>query len=210
MAFELGYKNDGTIKDTLSWSGYNMWLSGQDNYRKRYYKNEKPFENPETIFGKKIAKTLEEDESIKGSETRIDLILKNGLKLISYLDGFDEDTFSITEYKTGHKDKNGKVPWDNAKVAKHKQLDFYSMMVKKKYGKVNNKVKLVWIETQFKNKEIEFDGHILSSKSRELELTGFQKEFTRIIYQWERDKIEKDIIRVAEEIHNDFKQYRNR
>lgn len=207
MEFNLGYKKDGTVKHTLSWSGYNMWVKNKDSYRKRYYRGEKVFENPETIFGKKVANMLELSDHIKGSETRIEIKLKNGLGLISYLDEFDEETFTIGEYKTGHETKDGKAPWNQVLVEKHKQLDFYSMMVKKKYGKVNNKVKLTWLETRFKTKTVEFDGHTLSTKSRELELTGRREVFTRTIYQWQRDKIEKDIIRVAYEIHEDFKKF---
>lgn len=207
IQYKLGVKTDGTIKDTLSWSGYYTWKTSHDTYRKRYYENQKPFETVETIFGKRVAEALEEDDSVIGSETCIKIELKRGLKLLSYLDSFDEETYTIQEFKTGHLDSTGKVPWTNLKVAKHKQLDFYSMMVKKKFGKVNNHVTLIWLETRFKTKDTEFDGHVLSTQSRELELTGKKVEFKRKITQWERDKMEKEVLKVALEITKDFEVY---
>jgi hypothetical protein len=191
-------------KPYLSYSAWYLWKTNKEEYRKRYYEGKKSFETVETIFGKKVAKKLEEDDTIKGSETRIEVTLKTGLKLLSYLDGFDEETLSITEYKSGHKNKAGRAPWDNIKVKKHKQLDWYSLMVKEKYGKVNPFVKLIWLETRFKNKETTFAGHILKTQSRELELTGYSKTFNRRIVQWERDKIKNDILKTALEISNDY------
>lgn len=205
--FIFGIKPNGEYRDTLSWSGYSLWKSSKDSYRKRYYENQKPFETAETIFGKKIAEMLEQDETVIGSETPIEITLKNGLKLVSFLDSFDEKTHSIVEYKTGHLSKDGKCPWSKIKVAKHKQLDWYSMMVKKKYGKVNPVVTLIWLETAFKQKSVTFLGHTLTDQSRELELTGKKEIFKRRIPQWQRDMLEKDIIKTSKEITKDFIAY---
>lgn len=210
IQYKLGVKKDGQIKDTLSWSGYSLWKSSKDSYRKRYFENQKPFETVETIFGKKVAEALEKDDKVIGSETEIKVTLSSGLKLLSFLDSFDEKTFTITEFKSAHLNNEGKIPWSNVKVAKHKQLDFYSMMVKKKYGQVNNEVTLVWLETRFKTKNTEFDGHTLSTQSRELELTGKRVEFKRKIVQWERDKMEKELLKVALEITKDYEEYTSR
>lgn len=197
-------------KPYLSYSAWTLWKNNKNEFRARYYEGKPGIETVETVFGKKIARQLEEDESIPGSETRIELEVIPGLMLLSYLDEFDEATLSITEHKTGHRNKDGKVPWDMVKVHKHKQLDWYSMMVKKKYGKVNNKVRLVWHETRFKTKTVEFAGHTLTSDSRELELTGEKKEFIRTITEAERQKIEKDIISAALEISKDYEEYTSR
>ncbi len=202
----FGIKPNGEIKDILSYSGYSLWKKSKEDYRKRYYENQKSFENVETIFGKEVHGILEKDDKIKGSETRIEITLKCGLKLLSFLDSLD-DEFTIIDFKTGHKNKEGKSPWNRLKVIKHKQLDFYSLMCKKKFGKVNPVVQLIWLETRFKTKETEFAGHTLISESRELELTGYQETFKRYITQWERDKMEKEIKRVAKEITKDFIQW---
>lgn len=197
-------------KEYLSYSAYNLWKTNKDEFRRRYYEGKPSINTQEIIFGKKIAKQLEDDPTIIGSETRIQVTLKNGLKLLSYLDSFDEKTFSIVEYKTGHLSKDGKCPWTALKVAKHKQLDWYSMMVKKKYGKVNPTVTLIWLETAFGQKSITFNGHELTDQSRELHLTGKQEIFTRKIPQWQRDALEKDIIKTAREITEDYIAYEKR
>lgn len=199
-------------KKYLSYSAYNLWQTNKDEFRQRYYEGKPSIVTPETLFGKKIAEYLEHGNKIDGieyevAEQRIEVTLPNGLKLLSYLDGFNPTDNSIFEIKTGHLDSKGKVPWNNLKVAKHKQLDWYSMMVKKKFGKVNNTVKLIWLETRFKTKDTEFDGHVLSTQSRELELTGKKEVFTRKIAQWERDKMEQDILRTALEITKDYEEY---
>ncbi len=193
----------------LSYSAWNLWNTNKEEFRKRYYEGKPSINTPETIFGKKIAKRLEDGHKFEGieyevAEMKLEVKLVGNLKLLSYLDGFNPKFLSIVEIKTGHKNKDGKVPWDNVKVAKHRQLDFYSMMVKKSYGNVNNNCTLIWLETKFKTKETEFDGHILNSDSRELELTGYKKEFSRNIKEWERKKIEKDIIKSALEISEDY------
>jgi len=210
MEYKLGIKPNGEIKDTLSYSGWKLWKSSKDAYRKRYYENIKPFETPETIFGHQMARTLEEDSSIVGSEYEIRVTLKEGLKLLSYLDSFDEATLSITEFNSGHLDPKGNAPWSNLKVAKHKQLDFYSMMVKEKFGKVNPKVTLKWYETEFAKETREFQGHILEGTTKKLRLTGREETFTRSISEWERKKIREEVLLAAEEITKDYEEYSSR
>jgi hypothetical protein len=184
-----------------------MWKTSKDSYRKRYYENEDPFESTETRFGKKIADELEADDRVVGSETSFDVELIPGLRLIGRLDSFDEDTLEIIEYKTGHMTAKGQIPWNNVKVRKHGQLVFYPILVLLKYGKFNPVVKLKWLETKFKDNTVEFDGHVLKGKTKELELTGREETFIRTIADYEIDKMKEDIIRVAEEISNDYTEY---
>ena len=191
-------------KKYLSYSAWNLWRTNKDEYRARYYEGKPSIETTETIFGKTIAKKLEDDEKIIGSETRIELEIVPGLKLLGYLDAFDEETYSITEYKTGHLSKDGKEPWSQIKVEKHKQLDWYSLLVKEKYGKVNNTVKLIWLETEFVKESREFGGHILEGETRVLRLTGKERTFRRIIVEWQRKKIKEEIINAAKAISEDY------
>lgn len=194
----------------LSWSAFDLWNKNKDAFRRRYYENEAPPETVETIFGKKMAKIFEEDKSIVGSETEILVELEPGLMLRGFLDSFDESTLTITEFKTGHKNKDGKEPWDNVKVRKHGQLVFYSLLVKLKYGKVNPNVYLKWYETAFKDNTIEFNGHKLSGKTKELELTGYEKTFKRRIAKYEIDNMKEQIIKVANEITKDYEERINK
>lgn len=195
----------------LSYSAFTLWKSNRGGFRRRYYLNEKPFETSETIFGKTIATHLEEGGEIKGiikpekAEFKISVTIDDGLQLLGYLDGFDPTTLAITEFKTGHMSKDGKVPWDSVKVKKHKQLDFYSLLVNEKYGKFNPWVTLQWMETAFVKKTVLFDGHELEASSTELKLTGKIKTFKRRIMNREIKAIKSEIIKVALEITEDYK-----
>jgi hypothetical protein len=197
-------------KPYISYSAFSLWQKDKGAFRRRYYLGEKSFETTETIFGKTIAEALEDGHKIPGivhyeeSEYRIEVELVPGLKLLGYLDGFNPSNNSIVELKTGHLSPDGKAPWDKVKVRKHKQLVFYTLLVKLKYGKVHQWTTLQWLETEFKNKTMEFQGHVLESKSRELELTGKVLTFKRRIAQWERDVLVAEIISAANEISEDY------
>jgi hypothetical protein len=201
-------------KKYLSYSAYSLWKSSKEQFRKRYYLNEDPFETPETRFGKVIGAMVENNEHLfheyagkilnyPHKEYKIEVEV-GGLKLLGYLDQFDDTEYKILEMKTGHKNKQGKVPWDRIKVQKHTQLVFYSLLVEKKFGKVHSEVILQWLETDFVDKTIEFDGHILSAKSRELQIISEPQTFKRKIHKWERVKLLRDILQTAEEISADY------
>ena len=202
----------GLNKDYLSYSAWNLWKTNKDEYRRIYYECGEKFNTTETIFGKKIAELLEKTYELKHvprlpiAEHGIRVEVE-GVKLMGYLDSFDIDQCEILEFKTGHLSRDGKVPWDQVKVEKHKQLDWYSFLVKEKHGKVKNKLSLVWLETEFENKSIEFAGHTLTTQTRELKLTGKVVTFWRIIYEWQRQKIKKEILEVAKEIEKDYEEY---
>ena len=193
----------------LSYSAYSLWKSSKDQYRKRYYLNEPSFQSAETVFGKKVHEKFEKDDYVVGSETMIEVDLTPELKLLGYIDSFNIDNLSFVDYKTGHLSKAGKVPWDNLKVRKHKQLVFYSLLIRIKYGSYNKKAQLHWIETEFTKETREFDGHILEATSRKLGLTGREEVFNREIAEWELDLLKEDIISVAEAISEDYTLWQN-
>lgn len=186
-------------KSYLSYSAFSLWEKDKDAFRRRYYENEKPFETSETIFGKTVHELLSPD-----GEKKIEVQLTPDLKLLGYIDSFNEEDLGIVDYKTGHLNPKGKAPWDRVKVQKHKQLVFYSLLVQLQYEKFNPIVKLEWLETRFKDKSVEFDGHMLVTKSRELELTGYKEMFERRIYKWELEKLKKEIKKVACDISDDY------
>jgi len=195
----------------LSYSAYSLWKKDKEAFRRRYYDNEKPFETAETIFGKSIATHLEELKSIDGltvyshPEYKIEVEL-NGLNILGYLDSFDPARFRFKEFKTGHLNPQGKAPWDKVKVQKHEQLVFYSMLIEMRHGRVDPLCELSWMETEFVNKSMKFEGHILHAESRELRLTGKIQTFKRKIFKWEREKLKKEIIKIAKEISDDYKK----
>lgn len=212
MKYTLGIKPDGTFRDYISYSAWSLWNQDKEKYRDRYYRNKEGFSSKEMAFGKEIAEMLENDDGqlkhiprYEYPEYKLECTI-DGIKLLAYLDSFDLKTCSILEYKTSHTRKDGSIPWSNLIVKKHKQLDWYSMMVEQIWGKVNNEVKLIWLETDWEDDVIYYNGHKLS-KGNKLKLTGKVEIFKRKIYKYERTKIKKDIIKTVKEIHEDFTEY---
>lgn len=205
----------GWNKDSLSWSAYSTWKGSKESYRDRYYYETRPnFQTPQTMFGNKIGDYLENNhkdvdhvEKYSKPEHRI-YVKVDGVKLIGYLDSFDPKQCRFLEYKTSHRNKKGQHQWDYVKVAKHRQLDFYSMLIKEKYGKVQNQCKLIYMETEKSN--ITYKGHVLESVNYGLRLTGTVFTFKRSIEDWEREAIKKDIIKVANEIKEDYERHKKK
>lgn len=205
-------------KKYLSYSAISLWERNKQEFRERYYENKKSPETPEIILGRKIAKILESGEvahdpilqavpRYSHPEHKLEVTIGE-IPILGYLDSFDPQTNSFLEYKTGRPNNDGSPRWDDLSVAKHEQLDIYSMLIKEKYGSVNNKCTLVWIETAYKKEQIEFDGRILEAKSSEIILTGPVRTFTRTIFEWERTRMKDKIIRIAKEIENDWIHYK--
>lgn len=218
MKYTLGYifHKDGTMspRDYISYSAHSLWKKDKEEYRRRYYEGQDGHVNSEMIFGKTIAEQLENGVKIKGlklydkSEEPLNVKLGD-INLKGYVDSFDTKKIRFIEIKTGHLDSKGNVPWNDLKVHKHSQLVWYYMMLQMKYGKCNPLCHLIWLETRFKNKSLEYQGHILETQSRELELTGRVETFKRKIEEWEVDKLKKDIQETTLQIHNDFIQWKN-
>lgn len=217
MKYVLGYKfhKDGTTSDRtyISYSAHALWKKDKEEYRRRYYEGLDGHVNQEMIFGKHIAEQLENGGAIKGlklydkSEEALNVKLGD-INLKGYVDSFDTKRIRFIEIKTGHLDSKGNVPWNDLKVAKHAQLVWYYMMLKMKYGKCNPLCHLIWLETRFKNKSVEYNGRQLETTSRELELTGRIEKFKRKIEEWEVEKLKKDIIKTVEEINQDFQLWK--
>lgn len=65
-----------------------------------------------------------------------------GITFTGKLDGWDPENLVIGEYKTG-KD------WTAERAEKHRQLDFYQLLVWRKTGKLAERIRLHWIPTRF-------------------------------------------------------------
>jgi len=203
----------GWNKDSLSWSAFSTWLSSKDQYRLRYYFEDRPsFQTAETMFGNHIGKYLEDGhadvahiEQYSHPEHRISVTIE-GVKLIGYLDSFDPKKNRFLEYKTSHKNKKGEHYWNAVKVAKHKQLDFYSLLIQKKYGSVQEECKLIYMETE--ETPLLYKGRKLEAMNKGLRLTGEVKEFKRKIEQWERNFMQQEIKKIAKAIKLDYERHR--
>lgn len=200
----------------LSYSAWALWNRNRDQFRERYYENKAGFSTRETVFGKEVAKMLEEDHGDlahipRYSEPEYDISIDiewdgTKVRILSYLDSFDPDECRIMEYKTGHLGKDGSVPWNQKKVEDHKQLDWYSMAVEAQHGRVHPECSLVWMETDWLEDFVEYKGRKYS-KGKRLKLTGRVEIFTRYIYEWQRDKIRQEIVKAAREISADYSEW---
>lgn len=204
-------------KKYLSYSAWALWNKSKAQFREKYYLGKPSVTTPETIFGNKIGKMMEDPEEIKkcpvlSSITNYPIkehgieIFVGDVKVMGYLDQFHPELNAIVEMKTGHLSQDGTAPWSQLKVEKHKQLDWYSMMVEEKYGKVQDECELIWLETDWKEEIINYKGHKFS-KGRQLYLTGKVETFKRNVYDWQRKKIKEDIIRTAFEISEDYTRW---
>ena len=188
----------------LSYSAFSLWKSSKDSFRKRYYLNEEIFDTQQSRFGKEQHERMEENPDVKGSESKIKCIIE-GIPLLGYVDSLCPDTLKIIDFKFSHLSKTGKEPWDNVKVRKHQQFPFYCLIVKGMFDRYNPEVELHWHETTFKDNTVEFDGHILTSDRRgDMDVTGRVEIFKRIVEEYELENIKNEIIKVTNEISNDY------
>lgn len=209
-------------KGYLSYSSMTMWNSSKDQYRKKYYSTE-PYDldTPYTRFGKEIAETLEDKKKTKAHPVLSQIPLYpvreqplihtiDGVPIRGYIDSFDLRHKKIIEIKTGLR-KEGKPAWDRVKVKKHNQILLYSLLVKELFGRVNPVVKLIWIETAWREEcaVTVFNGVEFKTCGPKLFLTGHFEVFERVIEDWEYEYMRNEIVRVASEISADYTAYLN-
>ena len=203
-------------KGYISWSQYNLWTSNPAAYRREYYYGIKRHENPEMRYGDAVARMLE--SGAKGpvidliprysvSEYKIETEIA-GVPVLAFVDSFEPNVCKFMEYKTGHKNRQGKDPWDTVKVRKHGQLPFYAAAIKAANGKCNSTVQLIWIETEALPGKEQFGSFTLeSTDARSLRMTGRIEVFPRRITAWEVSRME-DLIRTsAMEISKDYTDF---
>mgnify|MGYP003441808021 CR=1 FL=1 len=209
----------------ISYSAMELWLRDPDAYRARYYLGEPYFSTPYTEFGNVVGGALEHRQwdhpvlqPVRGKvpqgthpEHKLEVEIA-GVPVLSYLDDFHLQDFSIEEYKTGIRDRDGKAPWDRVKVRKHKQLTLYTLMVKAKYGQWNPHIKLTWMETEWARivEPVMFGSTVIEESKLGLRLTGHVETFHREIAEWELDRMEKIIRKTAEDISKDYQLWKNK
>jgi len=193
-------------KKYLSYSQMSLWQSNREGYRQRYYFDGPSFVTREILFGKRVAHMLENGikdpvldrvPRYKLMEHRIEVKV-GGVPFLGVLDSFSKQRKAIVEYKTG------KEAWNDLRCAKANQLVIYSLLTKVKYKKVDPWVRLVWIETRDGKETREFGGHTLIGKNNQIEFTGKIQVFKRRISEWQRAKMQKQIIKIAKEISDDY------
>lgn len=193
-------------KKHLSWSQMNCWLTSPARFRREYFEGGKKLETKYLHFGKGMAELIEsgkhkellpELEVYKINEFEIKTEVE-GIPILSYLDDYDPDRNIFREKKTG------KIPWTQARVIKHGQLVFYAVALKHKIGKMPEYCHLDWIET--KEGAVEIDD-FWRENEKIVQATGVIKSFKREFDEREIEKMEKLIVKSANEISEAYQNF---
>ena len=192
-------------KKCISYSQCDLWTTSKKEYRLRYYEGKGFQGNKFVWFGSEVHDRIDKDDEF--ADIRLPVAEKkmmvnvDSIPVLGYIDTLDEDTYYFGDYKTSMS------PWTQRKVDKHKQFEFYSLLLAEKYAIKNpNKAYLVWLETEkWDNKET-IDG-VTFYRGEELRLTGRRERFEREITQEQRDEMKQWIKQCALEISKDYETW---
>jgi hypothetical protein len=154
----------------LSWSAYSTFKRSKEEYIRHYFYGEpKEFSSKYTRFGKRFADAMEymakypERKYVPFKDDPIlDMIARSiprlgspehdaqGLlpssrgyiPLLAKLDDYRPKTHDFDEYKTG------KRKWTQGMAQNHGQLKFYALILWLNYGVIDQRKRLVWIQTE--------------------------------------------------------------
>jgi len=193
-------------KGYLSWSAMNCWRTNKERFRKEYFECGEKLDTKYLQFGKGIAKMIEEGkhkellptlivDGIHEHEVRVNV---QCVPILSYLDLYCPDTKNFREYKTGTQ------KWDQARVQKHDQLLFYAVALKWKEGYAPKDCDLDWIETRVGGLQVDDFWH---ENEGLVNVTGKILSFHRVFDPREIERMEKDIIKTANEISEAYKNF---
>ena len=196
-------------KEHLSFSQIDLWLRSKETYRKKYYGGVKFATTAAMQFGNDTTLAMAANEPHVAYIPRYPrferemLVVIDGIPVKAAIDSIDDTINKFYEYKTG------KTKWTPNKVAKHLQLDLYSLLLEEEDGFVDDECTLIHIEAENAVKSIEMDGHTLEGTSTEIVLTGNVFEFPRIITKEDRAAMRALVVKVGREIEEDFAAYKH-
>ena len=142
-------------KGHLSWSQMNLWEKDPNLYYQVYCEGIENFRSKYLELGKRMATTLENGKSDDGDpmlelmavympsypakefEIKVNF---EGIPIVGKLDGFNKETLTIGEYKSGKH-------WTQSMADETGQLTMYALLVWLKYKKLPNKILLHWART---------------------------------------------------------------
>jgi len=203
-------------KPHLSFSQMFLWEYSKETYRKKYYPKITPHfaTSPAMAFGNHVTEAMERGEEFTRFIPRYPVFEYNpsdepdnpdcktlsigGVPIMGFIDNMNMNTIQFSEQKTGV------TPWTQNKVNKHFQLDLYSLLLYKQFGRVEDECFLIWVKTAKQRKTVMMGDIELEGNSTEIILTGEFEVFSRIITQEDRDAMEARVIRIGREIEEDF------
>lgn len=192
-------------KGYLSHSAITMRGKGEitESYRKQYYSENPPrFTTPAMEFGNVVTEAMRRQEEWVSFIPHLPIFERElfvnikGVPVLMYIDTSNENN-RFCEQKTT------KTRWTEAKIAKHEQLDLYSLGLQIADGFVEDECSLVWVEA---DAPVQSRGMGMKKKVTvdDYKLTGKFEETPRTITQEMRDAMADKVLRVAREIEEDF------
>lgn len=188
-------------QDYLSWSQYSLWQKSKREFWKRYGLGEDRSANKYFAKGRELGEALENGEDSEKStddllslvllevpkldimEYKSEVVLKDGSKILSYIDSCDALGEEFYEYKSG------KIPWTQEKVEAHDQLLFYALSLYIMSGRTNvPDCSLIWVETEQTDEGLKY--------------TGVVEVFIREISVEDVEEFEDKLIKAIQEIED--------
>lgn len=189
----------------LSYSQWDMWKKNPERYKREYFEKGKKLDTAALRFGSSTAKMIEDREHeimLPGlpvySENEYEVrTVVNGVPVFSKLDSYDPNANVFIDHKTG------KIPWTQSKVQKHDQLPWYATVLKWSIGTMPDYCDLVYIETEDSKIEVES----FFTVEKKIKYTGKIITFRREFDSREIERIEDDILKVALEISEAYREF---
>jgi len=136
-------------KRPLSWSSISQFRYDKEVWYDKYINGNKSRPNGPIVFGKNVGDRLASEADFLPEVPRLkeyehELLVKVGkIQCIGFLDNFDLEAKSFSEFKTG---KN----WTQEKANTHGQIDLYTAMIYLKYGikPEDLTISLIWLPTE--------------------------------------------------------------
>lgn len=195
-------------KGYLSPSQMDLWKKSKTRYIAEYFLKGRKLKTRYLEFGNAVHQMIEEG-TYKAKLPKLKVYAEreleirttiNGVPVFFIIDGYDpEPDHVFGDYKTG------KRAWTQAKVQKHEQFLFYATGLRTVMGVMPRYCETHWLET----KE---DDEIASSfwqEDRQLQLTGHIGVFRRYFDSRECDRMEAEILKVATEISDAYREFIN-
>lgn len=190
----------------LSYTQMMLWIKNPQRYRREYFEGAPKLDTKYLRFGKNMATMVEEGtykDILPGlvvypvTELEIHTTIA-GVPILAYIDNYHP------EWNVFREDKTGKIPWTESRVQKHEQLVFYAAALKSFKGTMPEYCHLDWIET------VEDDGSdFWSIVEKKVMLTGVVLSFKRVFDAREVDRMEKLVLKSAQEISRAYKEFIN-
>jgi len=188
----------------ISYSAMQCFKSSKERFKREYFEKADKLTTKYLVFGKGIAKMIEEDRykqllpslvvyELHEYEIRTEIA---GVPVLCYLDSCKADFTSFRD------DKTGKTAWTQAKLQKSDQFLMYACAIRAKHGIMPKDCYVDWIETVDDKQEKK-----ALHNSDTIKVTGRVESFKRTFDKRELDRFEKEIVKVANEISEYYKQW---